>query len=55
MGRREGERVENTSGWAARYGDLAITPTLGVNPREADPLANRAPFISLAVAYVLCS
>lgn len=55
MGRREGERVENTSGWAARYGDLAITPNLGVNTGEADPLATRAPFSSLTVVSVLCN
>lgn len=52
MGRREGERGENTSWWAARYGDLAITPNLGVNTGEADLLANRAPSTSLTVAYV---
>lgn len=32
---------------------LAITPNLGVNTGEADPLANRAPFISLTVVSVL--
>lgn len=29
MGRREGERVENTSGWAARYGDPSHHPKPG--------------------------
>lgn len=54
MGRGKGERVqENTSGWAARYGDLAITQNLGVNPgNEEDLLAAGLPLPALL--WLMC-